>query len=182
MIQSDAMLPARLPKAQSGFTLIEVMVVVALVAILASLAVPSWTQLLVRNSVRTSINDFSLSLQFARSQAVLLNSPVTLCPSNDGVNCTASDYAAGWIVRVGPAANSAGQRILQDVLQRDRVTITADHAGAQFIFLPNGSPGNGFAGSTVTIAPVATGFATMTRRLCINRTGRIRVSDAVCAV
>lgn len=180
MIQSDAMLPGRLPKAQSGFTLIEIMVVVALIAILASLAVPSWTQLLVRNSVRASVNDFSLSLQFARSQAVLLNSPVTLCPSSDGANCTATDYAAGWIVRVGPAANSVGQRILQDVLQRDRVTITASHAGAQFIFLPNGSPGNGFAGSTVAITPTATGLNDLTRWLCINRTGRIRVSDVVC--
>lgn len=171
---------ARLRHPQSGFTLIEIMVVVALIAILASLAVPSWTQLLVRNSVRASINDFSLSLQFARSQAVLLNSPVTVCPSDDGTNCTATNYEAGWIVRVGPAANSAGQRILQDVLPKDRVTITASHAGAQFIFLPNGSPGNGFAGSTVTITPAAVGFDALTRMLCINRTGRIRVSDAVC--
>lgn len=181
MIQRDAMWSRGLPRTHSGFTLIEIMVVVALIAILASLAVPSWTQLLVRNAVRASINDFSLSLQFARSQAVLLNSPVTVCPSNDGANCTASDYAAGWIVRVGPAVNAADQRILQDVLPKDRVSITASHPGARFNFLPNGTPGNGFAGSTVTITPAAAGFDTLTRRLCINRTGRIRVSEAVCA-
>jgi len=180
MIQSDAMLPGRLPKAQSGFTLIEIMVVVALIAILASLAVPSWTQLLVRNSVRASVNDFSLSLQFARSQAVLLNSPVTLCPSSDGANCTGTNYAAGWIVRVGPAVNGADQRILQDVLPRDRVNITVNHNGGRFTFLPNGTPVSGFAGSTVAITPTATGLDALTRWLCINRTGRIRVSESVC--
>lgn len=168
------------PKIHAGFTLVEIMVVVAMISILASLAAPSWTQLRVRNLVRASVNDFSTSLQFARSQAVQLNSPVTLCPSSDGINCTATEYQMGWIVRLGANDNAAGQRVLQDVLAKDSVVITASHGTRRFTFLPNGSPSNAFTGSTVQIAPSAAELANLTRRLCINRAGRIRLSEGVC--
>lgn len=178
--------PARPPHNQSGFTLIELAVVIAMVAILAALAVPSWTQLRARNAIRATVNDFNLSLQFARSEAVRLNSPVTICPSSDGVNCTASDYHDGWIVRVGPAANAAGQQILQDVLPRTQVTFITNAPGT-FTFLPNGLPLTNFNdGASLEACPTAPGYETLGRRIVVNRTGRIRLespeeSPDVCA-
>jgi len=175
--------PARPPHDQSGFTLIELAVVIAMVAILAALAVPSWTQLRARNAIRATVNDFNLSLQFARSEAVRLNSPVTICPSSDGVNCTASDYHDGWIVRVGPAANAAGQQILQDVLPRTQITFITNAPGGTFTFLPNGLPLTNFNGASLVACPTAPGYETLVRRIVVNRTGRIRLeSPDVCAL
>lgn len=161
--------------ALAGFTLIEITVVMAIIAILAALAAPNLTQLRVRNAVRASVNDFSLSMQFARAQAVQLNSQVTVCPSNDGVNCTSSNYEDGWIVRLGPATNATGQRILQDVLAKELVTITTNISGNRFTFLPNGGPRSGFAGGRVMVCPTISGMETLVKILVINRAGRINI-------
>ena len=169
---------------QSGFTLIELMVVVAMVAILAMLAVPSWTQLQTRNAVRAAVNDFSTSLQFARSEAVRTNLPVTVCASSDGVNCTDTEMQDGWIVRTGPQVNAAGQVILQDVLPRTLVQMdTTAVANRRFTFLPNGSPAANFAGATMAVCPESPDFVDLTRTIVINRAGRANVaSPGVCPI
>ena len=163
---------------QTGFTLIELMVVLAMVAIIAAIAVPSWSQLRTRNVLRTAINDFNSSLQFARSEAVRLNSPVTLCPSDDGVNCTDTEFQLGWIVRTGPAANAAGQVILQDTLPRITVQMdTTTAATRRITFLPNGLPSSGFAGATLEVCPEDASFTNLIRSIAINRTGRTTLSS-----
>lgn len=169
---------------QFGFTLIELMVVVALVAILATLAIPSWTQMRTRNAIRTAVNDFNASLQFARSEAVRINTPVTLCPSDDGVNCTETEFQNGWIVRTGPRTNDAAQLILQDTLPRALIRIDATSAATRrFTYLPNGLPASNFAGATVEVCPTTPTFDYMVRVLTINRTGRITLSSpGVCSI
>lgn len=167
-----------------GFTLVELMVVVALLAILATLATPSWLELLTRNRVRSAVNDFTSSLHLARSEAVRLNSAVTVCPSNDGANCTASPYHQGWIVKTGTAVNVAGQVILQDVLAKNGVRMDATAAATRnFTFLPNGRPANNFAGATLEVCAVPANMAHLTRQIVLNRSGRINLtSPNVCAI
>lgn len=163
---------------QSGFTLIELMVVVALVAILAMLATPSWNEMRIRAALRTGVNDFTSSLQFARSEAVRLNSPVTVCPSNDGATCTNTPYEQGWIVRTGPQANAANQIVLQDTLPNRifRLDSTAV-AVRRFTYLPNGLPASNFNGATLEACPVDSHYAGLTRVITINRAGRITLSN-----
>jgi type IV fimbrial biogenesis protein FimT len=82
-----------------GLTLIEIMVVVALVAIMAALAAPSFRDLIVRNQINSAINDLMIAVQLARSEAIRLNRNVTLCRSADGNACAAGgDWEQGWIV------------------------------------------------------------------------------------
>lgn len=164
--------------AQSGFTLIELMVVAVLVAILAMLATPSWNEMRIRAALRTGVNDLTSSLQFARSEAVRLNSPVTVCPSNDGASCTNTPFELGWIVRTGPQANAPGQIVLQDTLpnQLFRLNVTGG-ADSRFTFLPNGLPASNFNGVTLETCSMDAHYAGLTRAITINRAGRITLSN-----
>lgn len=82
----------------SGFTLIELMIAIALTGLLLSMAVPAM-DLFVSNARQTSaINDFVSSIHIARSTAITTNTRVTLCPSANGVTCESIDWDRGWIV------------------------------------------------------------------------------------
>jgi type IV fimbrial biogenesis protein FimT len=161
-------------KITSGFTLIELMVVVALLAIVTTIAIPSWNRLVTSNRIRAAVNDWTSSVQFARSEALRQNSPVTLCPSSDGLNCTASDYEVGWIVKTGlPAAAGV---ILQDALPKQQINMTvAVSARRNLTFLPNGLPIGNFAGNRIVVTDLAVTDITLRRYICIARTARVRV-------
>lgn len=83
---------------QSGFTLIELMIAIALTAMLMSMAVPAM-DVFVSNARQTgAINDFVSSMHLARSTAITTNTRVTLCPSANGTTCEIIGWDRGWIV------------------------------------------------------------------------------------
>lgn len=81
-----------------GFTLIEVMIVVVIVAILATLAAPSFIDATLSSRLGTLANKFVASVHLARSEAIKRNSVVTVCVSTDGATCTTGGWDQGWIV------------------------------------------------------------------------------------
>lgn len=162
-------------KIQSGFTLIELMVVVAMVAIIAALATPSWNAMIVNNRIRAAVNDWTQSFYFARSEAVRQNIPVTICASSNGTSCTASGYEVGWIVITTPPAPGA-RVILQDALPVRRASMTPSANAARAItFLPNGLPIGNFAGARLTVRDNPAVDGSLSKYICIARTGRARV-------
>lgn len=70
------------PSGQRGFTLLELMVVVALVAILASLAAPSFTGMIANQRVSTAAQELQVLLQFARAEAVYRRAPTSVVASD----------------------------------------------------------------------------------------------------
>ena len=69
---------------QTGFTLVELMIVVALVAILLALAAPSFRDTIARNRLEGVAGELSTDFQYARSEAVARNAQVGLIA---GANC-----------------------------------------------------------------------------------------------
>src|SRR5688572_25369862 len=87
-----------------GFTLTELMVCVALLAILLGLGVPAFASIVERVRVINSFHALTVSLMTARLTAVTRGAPVTVCPSADGRRCR-NDliWDDGWLVYFDPA-------------------------------------------------------------------------------
>lgn len=82
-----------------GFTLVEMMVVVALFAILQSLAFPAFTNFIDSMRLNSSVNSLFSSLTLARSEAIKRNSRAVVCKSATGDACIATGgWEQGWIV------------------------------------------------------------------------------------
>jgi type IV fimbrial biogenesis protein FimT len=104
-------------KGQTGFSVTELMVVVAIVALLLGIGVPSYRN--VTNSYRMSaeVNGLLGDLQYARSEAIKAGQTVTTCVSTNGTACTGGTaWATGWIVFSDPNANATvdpGETVLR---------------------------------------------------------------------
>ena len=84
-----------------GFTLIELMVVLAIAAIVLALAAPSFTGTIERNRRESAMTELATTLQLAKAAAAsnASRAPVIVCISKDGASCTGGgDWAAGWII------------------------------------------------------------------------------------
>jgi type IV fimbrial biogenesis protein FimT len=86
---------------QSGFTLLELMVTVSLLAVLLGLAVPAFQSAALSSQLRAAANDLVSSAYLARSEAIKRNTVVTLCVSADGVSCGSGNWEQGWIIQSG---------------------------------------------------------------------------------
>jgi len=93
------------PPLQSGLTLIELLVAVAVLAILLSIGMPSFQSMVAQNRATSAANELQSTLQFARSTAIAQARPVTVCAANFATSpptCitspTVRNWSGGWIV------------------------------------------------------------------------------------
>jgi type IV fimbrial biogenesis protein FimT len=83
----------------TGYTMMELLMSLAIVAILAAIAIPSFKYVTSSNRIATEVNGLLGDMLFARSEAVKEGQSVTVCSSSDGLNCSGSDnWQNGWIV------------------------------------------------------------------------------------
>ena len=83
----------------TGFSLIELMVVIAIATILVTLAVPAFQGMIASSNLTSTTNDLVATFARARSDAVRRGKRVTVCMSADGAQCTTSGaWSQGWIM------------------------------------------------------------------------------------
>ncbi|WP_394000971.1 GspH/FimT family pseudopilin [Luteimonas sp. WGS1318] len=91
---------------RKGFTLIELVTTLAIVAVLLAVGIPGFGDALARLRVQTAMHRVSTDLAMARSSAIMRRSPVVACPGTGMSGCRAdADWSRGWIVFADPDGN-----------------------------------------------------------------------------
>jgi type IV fimbrial biogenesis protein FimT len=90
-----------------GFTIIEILITLAVAAILLGVAVPSLQNFTANSQVTVAANSIVAGLNLARSTAVTLGEEVVICPSADESTCAGDQWSKGWIVFDNADGNGA---------------------------------------------------------------------------
>lgn len=84
-----------------GFTLVELMVVLAVLAVLLGVAVPSFQNIINRNRLTAVTNEIVAAIQLARVEAVRRNGRVVFCPTADGATCGGTNWLRSIVLAPG---------------------------------------------------------------------------------
>lgn len=129
-------------KKNQGFTLIELMVVIAIVGVLMAIAGPAFGDFIKRQKIRSIVNEWQNSFFFAQREAMRLKRPLKMCATTDGATCKApnGEYTQGWII-IDERNNN---KILQDTIMSEQDGLVMRLDGNDYLkangfrFLSNG--------------------------------------------
>jgi type IV fimbrial biogenesis protein FimT len=178
----------RLTAARRGFTLIEAMVVVAIVALLVVAGYPAFIDLKLRREVSAKVNTLSSAVRLARVEAVRRGRTVTMCPVSDPgaqlptCGAAGADWALGWAIYVDDGTNlgviDPGETIIQVQNRLPGTGRITNNAIADMNFQPTGLPMPPIQ-STFTIQSKATsGVDDKAYLLIMSAQGRVTISKA----
>ena len=174
---------------QSGVTLVELMVVLAVFAILLGIGIPSFVGLANSSRLTSATNELVSSLHLARSEAIKRNSRTVMCTSATGTSCAASGgWQQGWLVfhdNNNNAVLDAGEMvILARQAQPAGLLLTGNMPVSKYIsYSPSGATkliSGAFQAGTLTLCNVS-GVPGMARQVVISSTGRPRTSKITLA-
>ncbi|WP_269619508.1 GspH/FimT family pseudopilin [Zhongshania sp. BJYM1] len=159
-----------------GFTLIELIVTVSIAAILAVVAVPSFTQFIDESRDRAMVQQLMKALITARSEAVVRAAPVT-------VSAIDGNWAKGWLSWVD--ANANGSYDDGEALQKNAAvsssTITGDRGGTSISSIAFNS--DGFLNDTAAVVVsyrTSPEYCSRDRNINISLTGQVSVTERSC--
>lgn len=174
-------------KKSAGFTLVELLVVLAIAAILLSLAAPSFTKTVRSVNMSSAVNSFLADASFARSEAVRRGGDVVMCRSNNPEGAiptcasgSSNGWETGWIVFHDP--DNSQTVTAGDLLLRRQAAITAVNSiqpstTAKLVFTATGRL-QSLAGGTMSMQFGSTpSYPNEEQRVvCVSLGGRVRIA------
>jgi len=141
--------------ANRGFTLVEMLVVLAVMAVLLTLVAPGFADLIRDNRMISSVNGLRAALHTARSEAIARRAPVRVCATSNGTTCdgAADAWAAGYMAFVNATvgtnvpdeANPDQAPLLWE--RAEATGVTATHGGGAFVEFDATGAARGTAGT-----------------------------------
>ncbi len=171
--------------AVSGFSLLELMVALAVGSIILVVGVPSFKGMLDNQRMTTATNELVMSLNLAKSEAIKRVKYVSVCKSSNGVSCTlaGTSWADGWIVFANAAVANLGSIDAGDEVIRvypalhDQLTVTPIGTIDGFLsFRPSGTIGTSTANMTGTLTMCDERGADYARGVLLQPSGQWQVS------
>lgn len=163
-----------------GFTLIELMITIAVMAIGLALAYPSFTSVFRSNRVATRTNTLMASLNLARTEAIRSNRGAGVCSSADGATCNGADWDDGWLVFTDMDADGQmdadGDTVVRYIEADPDLTLASVE---DVIVFDN----RGRLNAEVTLTLESTDCplnADLVRSLTVGRTGQVRMEREPC--
>ncbi len=171
-------------KRTAGLTLLELLVVVSITAILATVALPSMSTLVAETRISSATSMLASMMKFARMQAVARNSRVTLCPSENGIDCGEANEWNRGVMAFEDANHNRRRDENEELLgfremnRHLRIFSGADpdstgKSRKRVVFSPAGSA----AGYTLSVKFCSPASATAPAVIILQNSGRMRVSD-----
>lgn len=168
-----------------GFTLIEMMVVVAVMVIVGMALTVSFSGTVAGYRIAGAANSLSRDLQYARAEALKRGQPVSVCASSDGASCSGStSWQTGWIVFYDANGNGAVDTSGGDVVLRAETqnpgknTLSADNSVSAVTFNRQGSIAGLPANPVTFTLHEPTGSASLTRCVALVPSGRALIQNA----
>lgn len=163
----------------AGFSLIELMVVLAIAAILLGIGVPSFRDFIQSQKITAAVNDFFASINLARSEAIQRGARVDVVPVDpDG------DWAKGWVVFIDANNNQRPDADEQVIFVHDpvlaEIAITASMMGSavQYIaYTGTGRTRTNASSQVPQAGNITFKLNDQTRKIIINFLGRPRVCN-----
>ncbi len=167
-----------------GFGLLEMMLVLAILALLTTLAAPSWRTFMASQHHSIAVNELMTALRFTRSEAVKSGLRVTACTRVGAAQeCNGNNWSDGWLIFID--SNNNGSREIDEKIIRQHealnllVSATGNRRVRKYIsYTPlgvtRGANGKRINGSLQlgTLSVCTRGFS-RGDRLVINRAGRV---------
>jgi type IV fimbrial biogenesis protein FimT len=176
MILGSATMDGQLPR--SGFSLIEVFVALAIIAIACAMGAPSFRNSLLDARRAAAVNEFMHSLYKARSDSLLKAEFVALCPSRTLERCDSSPprWQEGWIAFVNrdhdvAAAVDTGEEILERHPALPGIEVAANRNSLVF-------RNDSFTGTTASFVFCDERGGRFARAVIVSQTGRPRLSES----
>ncbi len=169
-------------RSDSGYTLVEMLVVVTIAAILGMVAIPALTEARQAMARKSATSALLVSLQWARFEALQRASRMVVCKSGDGVRCAQSgNWEQGWIVfqdANGNAAIDDGELPLLRQGAMAGVRIVGDSAVGKYVTFDNigGSvyTNNAFQAGAFTACAISN-KSVESRKIVLSKGGRVRI-------
>jgi type IV fimbrial biogenesis protein FimT len=173
----------------SGATLLELMVVLAVSAILLGIGIPSFAALTSSSRLASTTNELVSSLHLARSEAIKRGSRTVMCTSATGTACAGSGgWHQGWLVFHDANNNAvldAGETVIlaRQALPAGFSLRGNEHVSEYISYTPGGATkliSGAFQAGTLTLCNESGGPGAA-RQVIISSTGRPRTVKAVLA-